>query len=224
MNNVMETVSGVCNKVRNVSKQRLTFHKLLVVLRKEFKAQGFDLKIKSSRDKTLDGNIFFVNAYYDPEDDRHHDTAIEVVVHHNFDRTDEWELGEVTGFLTQIFDAVVHEFKHQRQSRKRKYKVFWHHSNASSDYAEYLQDPDEVDAYAFSIAIELCRTLGKYRALRYMAKFSSLGRLKFNGQYVSPNLNSYLTTLGDLSNPIIKKLAKKVYIRILKVDTDAIFL
>ena len=224
MNNVMETVSNVCNKVRIVSKQRLTFHKLLSALRKEFKLQGFDLRIKSSRDKHLDNNIFFVNAYYDPEDDKHHDTAIEVVVHHNFNKDDIWELSEVTGFLTQIFDAVVHEFKHQRQSRKRKYKVYWHHTDTSSDYAEYLQDPDELDAYAFSIAVELCRTLGKYRALKYMVKFSTLARLKFNGQYVSPNLSSYVDTLGDLSNPAIKKLAKKVYIRILKVDTDAIFL
>jgi hypothetical protein len=166
--------------------------------------------------KKLNDKEFFVNAYYDPEDDQNHETPIEVVIHHNFDATAIWDSVQVTELLVQVFDAVVHEYKHQRQSKKRQYKVFWNQYN-------YLDDPDEIDAYSMSIAIELCRTLGKYRALRYMHRFSSISRLKMRENYVSPNLNAYIDAFGNLPNTTIKKLAKKVYVRIQKLDTDCIF-
>ena len=122
----------------------------------------------------------------------------------------------MTNLLVQIFDATVHEFRHQRQSRKRLFEVF--HKPGT-----YLDDPDEIDAYAVSIAIELCRSLGKTRALRFMPHLVSLSKLKFNNQYVSSNLYAYVNQFGNTSNPIIKRLAKKIYVRLQKVDTDCIF-
>lgn len=89
---------------------------------------------------------------------------------------------------------------------------------------EYLQDPDELDAYALSIAIELCRTVGKFRALRYMPKFTTLARLKVQEQYVSPNLNAYVSHFEKPISPLLRRLAKKVYVRLMKVDTDHIFM
>ena len=79
-----------------------------------------------------------------------------------------------------------------------------------------------MDAYAFSIAIELCRTLGKFRALRYMPKFTTLARMKIHGRFVSPNLHAYVSHF-DLADPLLKTVAKKIYIRIQKIDTDFIF-
>lgn len=218
MNSIMETVCGVCNTVRNNSKQGISFQNLLVKLRREFRDQGFDLKIKSSRDHKLLPEEFYVNAYYDPEDDQNREIPIEVVIHHNFDKDRVWDIAHITELLVQVFDATVHEFKHQRQSRKRHFETYWHQTVTA-----YLDDPDEVDAYSVSIAIELCRSLGKYRALKYMHRFNALSRLKFNGQFVSPNLYAYVKEFGNLENPLIKKLAKKIYIRIQKVDTDCIF-
>ena len=224
MNSLMEMICSVCNNVRNNSKHGISFQKLLVRLRREFREQGFELLIKGVRDKKLTPEEFYVHAYYDPEDDQNHEIAIEVNVHHNFDKDTVWDQLHVTDFLIQIFDAVVHEFKHQRQSRKRKYIVYHNHISSSHDYHLYLADPDEVDAYALSIAIELCRTLGKFRALRYLSKFSSLCKLKFHGCYVSPQLAAYAGQFGNLNSPILKILAKKVYVRLQKVDTDCIFL
>jgi len=221
MNAVMETVSTVCNRVRSKSKHGVSFQKLLVGLRREFKIADFDLKIKSTRDKTLGTEEFYVNAYYDAENDQHNETPIEVVVHHNFDNVLIWDSKQITEFLVQIFDATVHEFKHQRQSAKRKYQVFSDY--IKKPYKDYLEEDDEIDAYAFSIAVELCRTLGKYRALRYMPKMSALSKLKFNGRYVSPCLAAYFGQFGNLTNPIIRRLSKKVYVRLQKIDTDSVF-
>lgn len=222
MNNILETVSSVCNEVRNNSKHGTSFQKLLTTLRREFKKQDFNIKITSERDKHLGEEEFYVNAYYDADDDSKSEIAIEVIVHHNFNKSNTWDTLHVTDFLIQIFDATVHEFKHQRQSRKRYFQTFLEHPG-TNPYKEYLKDPDEVDAYSLSIAIELCRTLGKYRALRYMPKFTTLARFKIRNQYVSPNLNAYVCHFETLDAPILKKLAKKVYVRLQKLDTDAIF-
>lgn len=223
MNSIMETVRDVCNAVRHDCKHGISFQNLLTVLRREFRQQGFELKIRSNRDKKLNHEEFYVNAYYDSEDDQNRDIPIEVVVHHNFNKETIWDNKHITDFLIQIFDAVVHEYKHQRQSRKRLHVLYWDHCDHNAPYREYLADPDELDAYAFSIAIELCRSLGKYRALRYLHTISSLSKLKFGGVFVSPNLSAYVGQFENISDPILKRLAKKVYIRLQKIDTDAIF-
>lgn len=220
MNSIMETVCGVCTTVRNNSKTDASFQKLLGGLRREFRLHGFDILIRTVRKKTLLPEEFYVNAYYDPIDDHNGDTAIEVIAYHNFDSDVVWDRAHITSLFVQIFDAIIHELKHQRQSRKRHYEPVW--PEATSTH-EYLSEPDEIDAYSLSIAIELCRSLGKNRALRYMGKITSLSRLKFQDHYVSPNLYFYFKQFGNLSHPTLRSLAKKVYIRIQKVDTDAIF-
>lgn len=215
MNSIMETVCLVCNTVRRDCTQGTSFQKLLTEIRRQFRKFNFEIKIRTTRNITLGNEEFYVNAYYDADDDYHREIPIEVVIHHNFDVDVVWDKQHVTDLLIQIFDAIVHEFKHQRQSRKRSFEVFFYNGS-------YLSDPDEIDAYALSIAIELCRNLGKYRALRYMHRFSTLGRLKIQEQYVSPNLHAY-TQEFDPADPILQVLAKKVYVRIQKVDTDCIF-
>lgn len=217
MNSVMESVCLVCKTVRNKSKSGVSFQSLLTSLRREFRNQGFDIRIKSLRDRKLDLDEFCVNAFYDPIDDHRREIAIEISIYHNFTKDLVWDELHITNLLIQIFDATVHEFRHQRQSRKRIFEVFYNGNT-------YLEDPDEIDAYAISIAIELCRSLGKTRALRYMPTFASLSKLKFNSQYVSPALHSYVKQFGNISNPIIQRLAKKVYIRLQKIDTDCIFM
>lgn len=218
----MELVNDVCKAVRANSKHGTTFQQLLTVLRREFKKQDLKIKVASERDKHLAVEEFYVNAYYDAEDDSNAETAIEVIIHHNFDKLVIWDQKQITLFLIQIFDATVHEFKHQRQSKKRHFQIYLEHPG-TGHYKEYLKDPDEIDAYSLSIAIDLARSLGKFRALRYLSNFSKLSRLKIHSQYVSPNLNAYVMHFGSLSNPLLKVLAKKIYIRLQKLDTDVLF-
>ena len=217
----METVGAVCKTVKSNSKPTTSFQSLLTRTRREFRQQGFDLRIKSVRSNKMLEEEFYVNAYYDPEDDRNKETAIEVIIHHNFPKDREWDQIHVSELLIQVFDAVVHEFKHQRQSKKRAYHTYW---DSTGNIYRYLGDPDEIDAYALSIAIELCRVLGKGRALRYMPKFTSLSRLKVGGNYVSPNLLEYVTHFENVNSKVLRTLAKKIYVRLQKVDEDAIFM
>jgi len=222
MNSILEQVNSVCNAVRKTCDYPITFKTLLSKTRRIFKNKDFDLTIKSKRQKFLTTEEFYVNAYYDAEDDRTNETPIEVLIFHNFDDKLLWDRKHVTDLLIQLFDAVVHELRHQRQSRSRRYIVYSEHEQ--EPYHRYLADPDEVDAYAISIAIELCRNLGKYRALHYMGRLSSLSRFKIQNHFVSPSLNSYVSHFGSTKHELMQRLAKKIYVRLMKVDTDYIFL
>ena len=221
MNNILEQVNSVCTVIRNSIKYPTTFKILLSKTRKVFKSKNFDLKIKTKRQPFLNHEEFYVNAYYDADDDKHNETPIEVLVYHNFDKNEIWDTKQTSELLVQIFDAVIHEYRHQRQSRSRKYLTFSQHPQ--TPYREYLLDPDELDAYALSIAIELCRNLGKFRALRYMQRLSYLSKFKIQNKFVSTNLNAYVQHFGGVEHPVIKRLTKKVYIRLKKIDTDYIF-
>jgi hypothetical protein len=220
MNGLMETICTVCNTVRADTKQGLSFQKMLNKIRKAFKFNNIDLKIRTVRDSTLGSDVFYANGFYDPEDDMNGECAIELIITHNFSKDYIWYTEQATDILVHIFDTVVHELKHRRQFSKRNYQFGCDRGNG---HKEYLADPDEIDAYSISIAIELCRSMGKIRALRYLNSISKLGRFKLNNSFVSPSLSMYVAEFVDTQNPVIKTLAKKVYVRLMKVDTDHIF-
>jgi hypothetical protein len=217
----METICAICNSIRSSTKSGLSFQKLLNQVRKEFRLNDIELKVKTRRDKNLLSEVFYANGYYDPVDDEEGDVCIELVITHNFPKDHVWFPKHSTELLIQIFDTVVHELRHQRQYRKRKFKLG---VERGPEHKEYLADPEEIDAYSISIAIELCRSLGKTRALRYLHNVETLSRLRFHNQYASPCLGMYKGEFPNQNDPVIKQLIKKVYVRLKKVDTDFIFM
>lgn len=219
MNALIERVYNVCQCVRLSNNDPISFKKLVVRIRREFKLHNFDLAIKTKKEKTLSDEEFYVNAYYDAEDDSNNETAIEVIIFHNFSDLSNFSTSQITDFLREIFDAVVHEFKHQQQSIKRNYIIY--SDNDTSPYEDYLADPDELDAYALSIAIELLRTMDADRAKRRMSRFRVLSKMRSGAKLASPNLNSYIEHLGQTT--LIKRLAKKVYKHLGTVDSRHIF-
>ena len=212
----MRTVYSICNQIRNKTAQGADFQSLLFNIRKEFRLRKFKIKILTRRKSFLDFDEYYVNAYYDSLNDENKEIPIEIIIFHNFDYAVKWDSEHITQLLIQIFDALVHEIRHQEQSKTRDHLICWH------GYT-YLEDPDEIDAYAMSIAIELCRSLGKYRALRYLSKITLLSKLRIRGNLVSPNLYAYLLDF-PLSHKITKTLAKKVYLRLQKIDSSIIFM
>ncbi len=220
MNSSLERVNLVCRYVRDLNFQGITFKKLITSTRTAFKFFDCDVKIKSKKDKTLGVSEFYVNAYYDADDDFNNETPIEIIVHHNFTDCSVFNKHQITEFLIQIYDATVHEYRHQQQSVKRQYIVYSDHDQ--SPYSWYLQDPDEIDAYALSIAVELLRAMDRSRAKRYMTRVSILAKMKQGNCYVSPNLKAYVDHFG-LSN-LTKKLTKKVYKHLDSLDKSQIFL
>lgn len=220
MNAILERVNFVCNTVREINQAGVTFKKLITSMRSLFKQQNFDLTIKTKKDKHLESFEFYVNAYYDSEDDFNNDTPIEVIVHHNFDDVSMFTSSQLTDFLIQIYDATVHEYRHQKQSASRNYQTY--SSHIQTPYEEYLTDPDEVDAYALSIAIELLRAMHKERAKKYLTRIHTLAKMRVNNGYVSPNLKAYIEHFGI--NATTKKLSKKVYKHLDTIDKHSIFM
>jgi hypothetical protein len=219
MNILLERVYSVCNAVREENVNPISFKKLVNRLRKEFKRNNFDLSIRTKKDNSLDSAEFYVMAYYDAEEDYNNETAIEVVVHHSFSDSDQFSKNQITEFLQEIFDATVHEYRHQQQSEKRGYRIC--SIISGQPYIVYLQDPDEVDAYALSIAIELLRTIGEYKAKVYLTKITALSKIRQGPRYISPTLCAYIHNFG--LNRLGKRLAKKIYKHLETIDTQYIF-
>lgn len=221
MNSILETVHAICNIILDSTKSGVSFRKLLNKIRREFKNSYLEIKVTTVRDKTLNDEIFFANGYYDPADDEEGDCCIELIITHNFCKDRIWYLEQIRQLLIQVFDTVIHELQHQKQYRKRQFKMG---EDRGTGYKDYLADPEEIDAYSINIAVELCRSLGKIRALRYLHNIDKLSRLKINNNFVSPCLSMYRSEFPNSSDPIVKELSKKIYIRLKKIDTDYVFM
>jgi hypothetical protein len=220
MNIILERVYKVCKQVREQSPDPTTFKNLISRTRNTFKLHDFDIAIKSKKDKDLDPDKWYVMAYYDSENDYNMDTAIEVIVHHNLKGDESFGTHQVTAFLTEIYDATVHEFRHQYQSMRRDHNQYGEHFD--TPYERYLADDDELDAYSFSIAIELLRTMDASRAKRRLSKISVLSKMRTGTQLSSPQLRAYIGHFG--LNHITKKLSKKIYSHLETIDKRYIFM
>jgi hypothetical protein len=221
MNIILERVYSVCKSVREQIPDITNFKKLIILTRKTFKAHNFDISIKTKKDKDLDVDKWYIMAYYDAEEDFNSETPIEVVVYNNLDGTEEFGSLQVTLFLTEIYDAVVHEFRHQYQSMRRDHNEYVEHADVSP-YEKYLANQDELDAYAFSIAIELLRTMDPQRAKRNLGRISVMSKMRTGASYSSPTLRSYISHFG--MNHLTKRLAKKIYHHLNTIDKKHIFM
>jgi hypothetical protein len=220
MNIILERVFNVCKKVREQSPDQINFRNLIGRTRNTFKLHDFDIAIKSKKDKDLETDCWYVMAYYDAENDFNMDTAIEVIVYHNLVGDEAFGPHQVTAFLTEIFDATVHEFRHQYQSMRRDHNQYGKHFD--TPYERYLADDDELDAYSFSIAIELLRTMDADRAKRRMSRISVLSKMRTGSQFSSPQLRAYIGHFG--LNNLTKKLSKKIYHHLETIDKRYVFM
>jgi len=220
MNIILERVFNVCKSVREANPNLTTFKKLISQTRSTFKKNDFDISIKTKKEKDWDSDKFYVIAYYDSENDRHGETPIEVIVHHNLDGTEQFGPHQVTSFLIEIYDAVVHEYRHRYQSMRRDFRDY--DTKPTSPYDQYLADDDEIDAYAVSVAIELLRTMDTERARRRMGKVSVMSKMRTGSSLSSPMLRAYIQHFG--LNGITKRLTKKVYNHLGTLDKRYIFM
>lgn len=218
MNLVLDRVYRVCNTVRHQHRDPISFKKLVGSTRKAFKDHGFDIALKTIKNDDLSINEFYIEAYYYEEKDFNDDPPVEVLVYHKFEQVQRFHTVQITEFLIQVYDAVVHELRHQHQYQHRDFE---HYTTDKEGYVAYLADPDEVDAYALSISIELLRNMPKPRAMMYMTRLSVLAKMKKNGLLVSPNLSSYTAHFKHSS--LLKRLSKKVYKHLELIDSDLIF-
>ena len=174
----------------------------------EFIATRFRVDVVGSEANEVEINDIAVNAYYDPDLDERKKIAIELVLVTNpntnyimFDDT-SWLM-----FCLTIADSLAHELIHMRQHRQRCFEdVSQRHATAFNEHpdaAEYLSDPDEIDAYAFNIAQEL---------KIHPNPIQKLNQLKDIKLEDSINLWAYVQTFDkNPDHPVIRRLLKKVY-------------
>lgn len=219
MNNLLERVNNVCETVRAKCPDPVGFKKLISLTRSTFKSNDFNLYIRTKREKFLDVDKFYVMAYYDSYEDAQGDVPIEVYVHHNLTGEEVFGPHQVTNFLTEIYDAVVHEHRHRHQSFKRNFEEYETHTR--HPYEQYLSNCDEIDAYAVSIAIEMLRVMSKERAQKYMGRISVMSKMRQGPVFAIPMLRAYIGQFGF--NPLIRKLSKKIYKNLDLIDKKFIF-
>ena len=221
MNAILERVYNVCKSVQESSPELTNFKQLIKLTRRTFKDHEFDIAIKTKKDKDLDADKWYIMAYYDSENDFNLETPIEVIVHHNLTGIEEFGPHQIKSFLIEIFDATVHEFRHQYQSMRRDHNEYVENADITP-YDKYLASQDELDAYAVSIAIELLRTLEPARAKRNLSRISIMSKMRTGAVYTSPTLRAYIGHFG--MNEITKKLSKKIYHHLEKIDKRYIFM
>jgi hypothetical protein len=220
MNYILDRVNEVCKCVRDDNQELITFKQLIHYTRKTFKKHNFDLVLKTKKEKDLNLDKFYVMAYYDSESDGDGETPIEVVVHHNLTGIEQFGRHQITNFLVEIYDAVVHEYRHQYQSQRRNHIEYVDHD--PKPYTRYLANQDELDAYALSISVELLRTMDVQRAKRNLSRISVMSKMRTGAVYSSPTLRAYIGHFG--LNGVTRRLAKKIYRHLETIDKHNIFM
>lgn len=111
--------------------------------------------LKTRRSPTVDFGCVIVAGAYDSDADKEGEDCIEIALMYH-PATQALELDADSWFKVcfDIAECIGHEYVHQAQYRKRKWKQGTSYASADEEQA-YLGDPDEVEAYAFSIAAEL---------------------------------------------------------------------
>ena len=127
-----------------------------------------------------------MSAFFEPLPDK--DTyAIELVLITHPDTT-RIKLGALVldTFLFRLSQAIQHELIHAHQYRQRgwAYERPWPPlSQSSSHSAQYLSDPDEIDAHAHDVALELQRARLGVSALTYASTITKEQSLTLWGYY-----------------------------------------
>jgi len=111
----------------------------------------------------LDQGDFTIGAEYDPDLDQQNKKQIIINFFINHNKILPWTITqEIAGKIAlDLTEALVHEYQHLVQYRKRKFKlqkenfVSKHANLDRKSEQEYLGNPDEIDAYAANIAARL---------------------------------------------------------------------
>ena len=157
-----------------------------------------------------------IGAHYDPDKDEEGHLPIHIDLFFSNEDTNQltWTRQGRKFFLYNLQDVMKHELLHMKQHRQRDFHPGKNgYDNRSMEY-EYMSRPDEIEAYAMNIADELTRHVGNEGAfeLLRMAKKTAQFKTKI-GHFLSPNLLAYFALFNyDASNPVIKRLLKKIYI------------
>lgn len=172
-----------------------------------FVARKFRVNVLHAKALEVEASEVNINAFYDAERDERKKISIELVfvTNPNDDYLildeDLWTL-----LVNRLADSLAHELIHMRQARDRDFLSVDHRSKrniAIDENLVYLSDPDEIDAYAYNIATELREHANPIQKLQNPKAVTIVD---------SVNLWAYINAFAqNISNPVVKKLLKKIY-------------
>ena len=121
-----------------------------------------DIKVKTTRDANVDINQIVVGGIYDPHEDEAGYPSITIFTAYN----PEQKVIKVSdvGWKQLCIDLIEcsgHEIIHQSQYRARDFDIGPHlfvsgcEEESIMHDQNYLGNPDEIDAYGYSIAVEI---------------------------------------------------------------------
>jgi hypothetical protein len=161
---LLEIFGGMLLIGKSLEGKTLTPPELTKVIRRLIGSD--DITVKSHRDKNADYNQVIIGGAYDPHEDEAGYPSITIYVTYSPDQKTilvddiDWER-----LCIDLIECSGHEMIHQEQYRARDFDVGPHIFVSGSldmkkkEEQEYLGNPDEIDAYGFSIAVEAYLTV-----------------------------------------------------------------
>lgn len=138
-----------------------------------------DVRIVTTRHQDVHLNQVVIGGSYDYTEDKHNFSSITIFVTYSLTQ-DVIKLADLNWKHTcvMLIECLGHELVHQRQYRERDFLTRKIVKSAQTEDQEYLGNQDEVEAYGYSIAIELF-LLGEKRLMKsqmfkiYLMNFES---------------------------------------------------
>lgn len=165
--------------------------------------------------RSIPKNEITVAGLYDQEQDRHFKILMEIWLIRNQDPM-TWTSKKAKQFRNVLTDCIVHELRHRRQARARRFKL--RRPVELIIHREYLAHPDEIDAYAINVASEFYDCY-KSQAVPNLSMFKSLTPNRWNKSCPSPTLWGYLKEFPH-TDPVVRRLMKKAYMHLNKLIVE----
>ncbi len=149
-----------------------------------------------------DETLAVINGYFDPTELTNPPNIELVFVHHpNFTTGIEFDEDSWDGFSFRVDQVLQHELIHQEQYKDRGDSLTPHYT----DSMEYLEDPDEIEAHAHDICLELLKFGHSFdEAIKRLQTFKSVTPKE------SLNLFSYLLYFSyQIKNPVFIPLIER---------------
>lgn len=109
---------------------------------------------KTQKVNELEINEIIISGYYDPLEDRDNQPCIEInIIYSKSQKLISINNIDWDNISFQLSEVIGHELIHQNQFNKRNFQ-YPKLDNNLTQHQEYLGNPDEIEAYGFSVAAD----------------------------------------------------------------------
>lgn len=136
------------------------------------------VKVRLDHSNTLlDADDFTIGGAYESTDDEQHKKPFTFHFIVNHEKDQPWLITNqlAADIAVDLIETISHEYRHQYQYRSRRFMLPRAYKSTESDpnlraEQEYLGNTDEIDAYAYNIAVKMKLGLGISRDLSVYVK------------------------------------------------------